>query len=314
MRKIFSDEDNQKKLLEKGYTIVPLLSADEVDYILKELKKLRPAFDFIPTGAFREDYHDSLSDNDIEYRRRTSGLIRDVFYPHISKLLCNYKVMLSGFFIKPPGKGDLSPHQHPPISTSLKDMPVIVWCPLVDVDEFNGNLQVVEGSHKIVAGVTGNGSQPFFINYNDLIKKHSKPIPLKAGECVIFDMNIIHWSGVNISKNHRISAAALCLPEEAKLAFYYQDMNTPEKGVEVFEVDRDFFIENNLVEMMNKRPDNVKSLGFLENKNRKISDKEFVKLLKRGTDLRPSVRLIEEDVASKRRLDFIKRIRNYFKF
>lgn len=314
MRNIFSDEDNQKELLEKGYTIVPLLSSDEVDYILKELKELRPAFDFIPTGAIGEDYHDSLSDSDIEYRRRTSDLIGDVFGPHIVKLFCDYKVIQSGFFIKPPGKGDLSPHQHPPISTSLKDMPVIVWCPLVDVDEFNGNLQVVEGSHKIVAGVSGNGSQPFFINYNDIIKKHSKPIPLKAGECVIFDNYLIHWSGVNKSKIPRISAASLCLPKEAKPAFYYNNMNTPDKRIEVFEIDRDFFIENNIVEMMSKRPENVKSLGFLKNKNRDISDKEFVKLLKSGKDLRPIVRLIEGDVSLNKRLDFIKRLRNYFKF
>lgn len=312
MRKVLFNESNQRDLEDKGYTKVQVLSNEEIIYLLAELKKLRPDNDFAPNADNNPyiTYHDSRIDKDIDYKQKASELIKEVFLPHADRFLDKYKIITSSFFIKPVGKGDLSPHQHSFVATNLNDTAVIMWCPLVDVGKLNGTLQVVEGSHKIVPIINAFSYPNFFLEYPEEIKKYSTPIILKAGEGVIFDNNLIHWSERNCSAIPRFVVASMFIPSDVVPVFYYFDQSKPEY-FEVFEINNDFYFQYSFTDTF-ERPGHLKSLGFIENKNGKLSKEEFIFLLKKGEEVKPRFHITDK-MKSTNKFAIFKQIKSYFR-
>jgi Phytanoyl-CoA dioxygenase (PhyH) len=290
MRTIFSDPTLQSELKEKGYTKVPLLSEAEVNYILDALQSLRPNDNFAPDGkgTTRSTYHCSFLDTNVDYKRKANNLIRQVFSSHIRQLLVGYEILNCNFYVKPSGTGVFQIHQNWPFM-DLNDTSITVWCPLVDADERNGSLHVVEGSHKIVPEVSGPWGNPFFRNFEkELLEKYLKPISCRAGEAVAFDDSLIHWSSRNNSASPRVAIQVLCVPTDTTPVFFYLDKNAPEKGFEMFEIDSDYFIERTITDLL-KRPSDLKSLGFVENRNVALTIEEFAEKLKHGDEIRQKI-------------------------
>lgn len=315
MSNILLDENSQKQLIEKGYVKTSFLSQEEVSDILDTLLQVHPDNNFAPNGdnLAYGSFHNSLLEKDIEYKKKIMNIIVESFSPHINKLFDNYEIFTSSFFIKPPGLGEVPAHQHFPLTDNINDRTVIIWCPLVDVDETNGTLQVVEGSHKIIPGIFAYGSPTCFIDYLEEMKKYSKAISLKAGECIIFDDKLIHWSGKNNSELPRITASALCIPKNVNPVFFHLDQHNS-RNLEVLEIDQNFFIENRLAGDLIERPKNCKSLGFVENKYQMLSEDEFVRLLEKGEEIKPKIVINKkETVLEKRDFSFIDRIKSLFK-
>lgn len=312
MRRIFFDEKQQMELLQKGYVKVPFLSASEVTSLLELLEQLHPnnSFDIQKDEDSKPGFYYSVMNADIEYKRKATESIQKVFAPHIDRLLDGYKILTSSFFVKPPQGGFLDAHQHFPLSTNINDISVIIWCPLIDVDETNGTLQVVEGSHKIVPGVVAYCYPQFFKDYPEKIRKCSKPLSLKAGEAIIFDNNLIHWSNENTSAKYRFTAQIMAIPAEIQPVFYYSDKNCTDK-FEVFEINSEFFIKQILLELLEKRPENLKSLGFIKNENQTISEENFTEMLKQGSWMLPKIHFIKEE--KKQKMNLLAKIKTMFR-
>lgn len=311
MRDIFFDEHSQKELIRKGYTKVKILTTEEVTYIINELSHLKPHDGFDSTGTeYRSTFHFTFIDTNLDYRRKTNELLFNVFSPHIKRLLVNYQILTCNFYVKPPGRGQLHVHQNWNITTKLNDTTLTVWCPLVDVNENNGTLQVVEGSHKIVPNIETYNSIPYFYNFCDLLmKKYSKPLRLKAGEAIIFDDSLIHWSADNRSSTPRYVAQSLCVPIEATPVFYYPDQSAANKRFELLELDNKFFVEHSFHDLLN-RPSDITSLGFVENANTMLTEKEFLNLLNKGDEIRHNIYFPDEV----KKTNILKRIKSYLNF
>jgi hypothetical protein len=108
---------------------------------------------------------------------------------------------------------------------------------------------------------------------------------LKAGESLIFDDSLIHWSAQNSSDRPRYAIQILCIPSDCTPVFFYFDANAPEKGFELFEVDSNYFIEHTIMDFV-QRPTDAKRLGFIRNRNRLLSEHEFAEKLKNGDEIR----------------------------
>src|SRR5436190_191736 len=278
MRPILADVELQNQFLSRGYVKVPLLSGSEVDYLLEQLAKLRPDDNFAPDRPYAT-YHCSFLDTNLEYKRQTFDLIRPVFAPHIDRHLIDYRLLNSNFYVKPPGTGEFVVHQNWPAITDLADTTVTIWCPLGDVVESNGAIQVVEGSHKIVPHIEAPNSSPYFENFTDaLIDKYLKPVPMSAGEALVFDDSLIHWSARNTSDQPRIAIQALCIPIDATPAFFCK---TDDTQFELIHADSEFFLQHSPQDMYSRHP-NWRSVGFIDNPNRSISESEFELLLQNG--------------------------------
>jgi hypothetical protein len=272
-RQILRDDRLQEEFLANGYVKVPLLSRDEVSDLQEQLAALEPDDRFTPSLI---THHVSFLDTNLEYKRRAFELISSVFDTHVAQVLVDFELLIGNFHVKPPGTGALSVHQNWPFVTDISDTTVTIWCPLVDVTEDNGALQVVEGSHKIVTHIEGPHSPPFFAEFTDLIiREYSRAIPMAAGEALIFDDSLIHWSGRNTAEQPRVAIQAGCIPVDATAAFYCA---TDDGRFELIAVDRDFFQEHSLADMSSRKPE-WRSLGFVDDPNQPISRDEFVRRL-----------------------------------
>jgi hypothetical protein len=287
MRRILQDETRQNSFEQTGYVCFPLLNDDEVKYIIDQVATLRPNDKFAPDGSNRSGvtYHCSFLDTNVEYKRKAHKLISRIFTPYIEEHLANFRILNCNFYVKPPHTGQFDLHQNWPALADLNDTTVTLWCPLVDVVESNGALQVVEGSHKIVPHVQGPNSPCYFRDFKDeVIRNHLRPLPMKAGDCVVFDDALIHWSATNDSDKPRIAMQILCVPKDAQPVFFFCDPKQP-SHFELIEVDDSFYLETPVRDLAARQPQ-WKRIGFIENRNRYLTESEFIELLKNGDEIR----------------------------
>ncbi len=266
-----------------------MLERDEVSLILSQLSRLRPNDGFAPQGPdLFARYHCSFLDSNIDYKRRTHELLARVFGPHVEHHLNGYRILNCNFYVKPAGTGEFAIHQNWPAIADLDDTTVTVWCPLVDVVARNGALQLVEGSHKLLPHVEGPNSPGYFTRFRrELIENYLKPHPMNAGEALIFDDSLIHWSANNDSEHARVAIQILCVPAGVQPVYFFLDPRHREK-FELIEVDSEFFVSS-LMNDLRKRQPGWRSAGFVANENRPITEKEFAGLLARGEHIRANV-------------------------
>jgi ectoine hydroxylase-related dioxygenase (phytanoyl-CoA dioxygenase family) len=287
MRKIFTDEALQPGFLESGYVKVPMLSEHAISGLLGAIAELRPDDGFVPSGAVTQyrTYHCSILDTNLDYKRKTDALLRSVFDRHVETVLNGYRIRNCNLYVKPPGTGQFTLHQDWPTIPDLDDTTVTIWCPLGDVVAQNGALQFVVGSHKLLPHVEGPGVPGFFRDFHDsVIEKYLTPIPMKAGEAVIFDEGVIHWSARNGSDRPRIAIAIQCVPGDVPPVYYFMDPARPDR-FELIEADTEFWITSDLRALTVRQP-HWKRLGFAPNRNRFLTEPEFAALLRQGHDIR----------------------------
>lgn len=288
MRKIFKDDAQQDHFIEKGYVTMPLLSGQEIAFIRKELEAMRPNDGFAPQDR-GSDYHCTFLDTNEDYKRKANQLIAKVFNPYIQEILNNFRILSGNFYVKPPGKGRFEIHQNWMHVDDIKHTTLTIWCPLLDVDRINGTLEIVEGSHKIVPDIATVNVDYYFKDFEDaLVEKYLQPVRLKAGECIIFDDSLIHYSGQNNSDQSRYAIQIEVIPSEMQPVIYHFDKEQPEKGFEMLEVDFEYFIKGN-VYTMRDRPGMLKSRGFVPNRNRILTEPEFLEKLKNGAAIRQAI-------------------------
>jgi ectoine hydroxylase-related dioxygenase (phytanoyl-CoA dioxygenase family) len=92
-----------------------------------------------------------------------------------------------------------------------------VWCPLVDVDESNGTLVLYRGSHLLGPSWRGSPRLPSrFDGQEDEIRSaHGTPVRCRAGQAVVYDHRVVHWSGPNRSEDPPQATPLIHLHAEA---------------------------------------------------------------------------------------------------
>jgi ectoine hydroxylase-related dioxygenase (phytanoyl-CoA dioxygenase family) len=154
-------------------------------------------------------------DINIEFKQKVFDTIVEVFMPLSDKYLNEYKPIIANYIRKRNDGGEVPLHQNWAFIDETKATSVSIWCPLVDMDTENGTLQFVPGSHKRYGKVRGpmipwemEGIKDKIIN-NDLV--HYK---MKAGEAIILDDSILHYSAINKTNNLRLAIQLILIPNE----------------------------------------------------------------------------------------------------
>ncbi|NMF58664.1 phytanoyl-CoA dioxygenase family protein [Pseudanabaena yagii] len=249
MRQLFDNSTLQNSFLSTGYVQVPILSAREVSYLLTEIGKLCPDDNFNPPSGkkYRTSYHCSFLDKNLDYKRQAFSLIKEVFNPYLKRYMPDFEIVNANFFVKPPHSGAMAIHQNW-TALELEDTTVTLWCPLQDVDAHNGGIHVVPGSHKIIPHIESVMCPPYFKDFQKaLMEKYLQPIPMRAGEGLIFDDGLIHWTPVNNSEVARIAVQIFCVPSESTPFLYLFNQDDPEY-FEKIEVDEEFFLSQSITE------------------------------------------------------------------
>lgn len=252
--KLFKDPDLQANFDREGYVIVRLLED-------KTIKKLLSLYEeMYPHGV--EGFFSTTFENDPVHRKKVSQSIQELCKARLDELFKEYKVMFSSFIVKAPDeKSELILHQDMTLVNESKFTGTNVWCPLIDLDEKNGAIQLVPQSHRFYFTYRGASLPDIYDNVKDCVKSYLKPLYLKAGEAVIFDQSIIHYSPRNKSETERPVINTFVTSANAKINICYWDKETSDE-IEIFEQEDDF-LENfeNFGHNIFARPSIGKSLG-----------------------------------------------------
>jgi hypothetical protein len=284
MRKVLNDPALNAQFVRDGYVRVPFISQTEVE----ELKQL--FFDTLPesggqitteeTGVENSrlvTYDFTFIDKNPQYKQRVFDIITERFMARMDALLADYRPIIANYIRKMSDNGEVPLHENWAFADERKCFTVSIWCPLVDSTIGNGTLQVVPGSHKRFGEVRGPMIPWELDNIkHEIIHNHLVPLETKAGDCVILDDSIVHYSAINRTEGLRLAIQLICIPAEMPSIHYHMNPAENPGMVDLLEVDVDFYMQFNPW----KKPEGAKKLRSFPHETRFIDEAEFIQRLK----------------------------------
>jgi hypothetical protein len=230
----FKNTDFQKQIEHQGYVQFPFLSEVEVENLLSEYQ----------TGITDEKagFHCTMFSPNGDYRRSVDQLIKEAFVKSLTDKIEGAKMLYSNFMVKESGDGsDFFIHQDWTYVNEDKVSSWAIWVPLVDLTDNNGALHVVPGSHRMKNNFRGPGVADALDGLQDVIRNElGSPLKLKAGEAVVWDHRLVHYSPANLSPKSRVAATVILVPEGEQIL--HCRAAGAELEVDVHEVDTDFYM------------------------------------------------------------------------
>jgi ectoine hydroxylase-related dioxygenase (phytanoyl-CoA dioxygenase family) len=147
-----------------------------------------------------------------------------------------------------------------------------MWIPLIDVDENNGTITFVKGSHQFINTYRGAGTPEVYSHLLEVATPYLEPIPLKAGEAVFFFHNILHGSTYNHMPHARVCIGLTLTEKNAPLIFYHKAAE--EETTDVYAADDTFFLR--FLHNQSKIPDGSVLLEKKLIEYKRLSQIEFI--------------------------------------
>lgn len=212
--KIFRDNTLNKQFLKQGYVVVSLLSNEKVEAVKDFYKSNRP--------AQAAGFHTTHFFSDVDYKEKVQETIENACSGKLQELLIDYKALFSNFMVKEPGENSRMPlHADWTYVDESNFISLGVWCTLVDTNKENGMLGVVPYSHNLKANFRGPQIPTPFHDFNEyVIKNYGKLLPMQAGEAVIYNHKLLHFSPANQSNEVRLAFNSVWVPKETQVVHY----------------------------------------------------------------------------------------------
>jgi hypothetical protein len=157
----------------------------------------------------------------------------------------NYKTVINSFIVKVPGpNSDFTLHQDSTGLDEYKYSPLSAWIPLQDTDLNNGTLCVVPKSHAFFHPYRGISFSSPFKSYESLLRRYLVPVNLKAGDILLFDNRLVHYSHLNNANEERVVVMSGLFPKEAEIISVYKDESDDNAPLEIYRQSEDFLITN----------------------------------------------------------------------
>ena len=233
----------QRQLETEGYVVLDNLLSEAELQELRDFDRVHP----LPDDMASSDASVTSLTSDLSYRQKLGGKFKKIVTPKLAKLIPRYRFVFSLWFRKKPNSKNNSVilHQDPSFTDELQYLSLGIWCSLNDVDIEKSCLCVVKGSHKL-----NLHRRSYFIShgfpYDQTVlscmeDNYLTPIPLKAGQAILFDKRLFHGSPPNASNIERVAATCFSLlPQDAPLYFYYRESKKADQ-LEIYEVEDDFY-------------------------------------------------------------------------
>ncbi len=231
MARIFKDDNRQQQFELKGFVVIPFLSPSETlalsELYSNEIKETPEGF-----------YSTSFSNDTVVKEKLIAGVDK-IFDEKIKSTFEAVKKLGSCFLNKSPGpQGEMPIHQDWTVVNEPEFDSLTIWVPLCDVNEKNGAMQVVEGSHRYSDALRSPSLVNPFLDVQTEVRKDLESIAMKAGDALIFSQALLHASPQNKSSNQRLVVTYGLIPSSAQMYFYHKnELNLVEK----YEVEIDFF-------------------------------------------------------------------------
>jgi hypothetical protein len=214
MRTIFHDARLQQQIARQGYITHPLLDSEGLAALSALVSKYM--------AQYGGDFHTSHFSTDQTYKREVHETITAVVFPQVAALLDRYIPIFGNLMIKPADSGYAMPlHADWTYVDESRYRSLAVWMPLVDTTIDNGRLGVIAGSHRITGQVRGPRIiQSSFRRDDDWARQAGTLLPIRAGEAVIYDHALLHFSPPNRSGLLRPAINLSLVPADAEVMHY----------------------------------------------------------------------------------------------
>lgn len=281
---VFRDKTLEEAFNRNGYTKVPFLSEAEVEHLKKMFfdtlaesggPKTSSDVDFDSAALITYDF--TFIDKNTDYKRKVFKIITEAFKKRADEYLNNYRPIIANFIRKQQHGGEVPMHQNWAFVDEERYTSVSIWVPLVDSNEQNGTLQMVDGSHKRFGKYRGPMVPWELRNLKEqIVSKHLTPMNVKAGEGVILDDSIVHYSNVNKTPGLRLAIQLILVPADAETIHYHLDRTLDENTIQVLQTDDDFYMDFHPW----LKPEGKKNLGTRTFLNKEFSYADFLNGLK----------------------------------
>ena len=215
---ILKDDKHEKELLERGFTIIPILKESEIEQLKERFMSCTPT---IPKGLFA-----SAHSSDMTYRKQMNDAIRDVLAKHIDEHCIDCQLLGGTFMVKGnEGNQTLPPHQDWSIVDERKYRSFNVWIPLVDTNLENGGIGVIEGSHLFRNTFRGANIPSAYRAVLPELWEQLEYLAIPKGHALIYDHRLIHGSAEKHLKELRMTVVCGLIPKQAELLYHYREGN-----------------------------------------------------------------------------------------
>ncbi len=264
---VFTNKELNETFVAKGYVIQPFLTDDDIAALFAMFNSA--------DSKVQRGFYASTDSGDAEYRKYVDRGIKSVLQNgQIEKYCKDYQAFYTGFITKKPASQSVvAMHTDWSIYDETHYQSLTVWCPLVDVNETNGCMHVIEGSHKITNKARGPWVKEYYTQYYPglLNSPLLKPLPMKKGDGLFYHNALLHYSPNNKSSAERPAIIIACKPKGVECVLYYNNRFWPFSGIKIYGVDEQFF------DVYDKRstPENAPYRGKVKQQNNFLTEQEF---------------------------------------
>ncbi len=231
---IFRDKQTEEKFQRDGYVVLDFMSAKQAQTIASKFYETHQQ---TPEGFYADAFNpDDKLKADI-FKRAD-----DIMAPRLNEVFYDYKKLGCTFLSKSPGdKGKVGVHQDWTIVDERQYYSATIWIPVVDVNEQNGALKVLPGSHLFFQAYRSNNIPYGYRGHEEMIWENMITVPMKGGQAFILNHAVIHASGSNVTNAERLVIAYGVTHVNAALTFYHKQKEDPGNLVEQYAMPDDFF-------------------------------------------------------------------------
>lgn len=272
--KVFKDQALNEQFWKQGYLKVPFLNKVQLHSLRSLHQDLRPDHRYNTQDA-RVSYHFSFLDPNRAYKEAVFKGVQGIVAASMETHLNAYEPLIVNFVQKEPGKGEVPVHQNWNFVDEQSFCSISIWCPLVDVHAHCGALEMIPGTHRMFRNVLRSPSIPWFFRRYDqvLIDEYLEVVPVMAGEALIFDDSIIHYSKPNQGDYDRTVVQVIAVPKAAQPKHYYQKKRLLGSAFYELDVDSDFFLDFHFD--ITKKPDGARRTRKIDYRHPRINEQRF---------------------------------------
>lgn len=276
---IFKNAEAARTLIKDGVVKIPFLND-------RELNAVNNLYDSMHNGKMplntMHGIHMTIWHPEERYKTLIRDGIKEIFESAFERNFVHYRALTQQFIIKDSG-GETAFHIHQDwaIVDETKNFSLNIWIPLHDVDEHNGAMWIVKGSHRLDRPIRGAGILfPNYSAYFNMLKPYTTSFKMKAGEALVFYHCTLHGSPSNQSRSMRKAVQVSLVHEETPLHIYFQ--KNAQSPLEIHHPDDNFtYRYQNIHEESSQKPptENADELIF-PFRNKDINGDEILNIIR----------------------------------
>jgi hypothetical protein len=271
---VFVDPRVEAEFSAKGFVKLRLFDAEETGEIRRGLER-RIA------GALQPNHssiYASFLDQDESRRSAISASSAAMLQPAIARHVAGGRLRQGGLVGKAKGGGFLPIHHHTPFVDRPFDRAINCWFPLIDTSSDSGGFRVVPGSHQLLPFIPTFDRGCYFEPFRAAVESYAEDLSTEAGEAIFFETTLLHGSCANRGATDRLVMTYVLVSSEARNALILE--HDGGAFFEVFETGNDpaYSIYGKTRAVL----PHWRRLRHIPNRNRQITESEFVRLIERG--------------------------------